>query len=150
MEHQKFRAWDKEIKEMVRVIEFNWFCNSGCTKKTPSNVRTERTVKDEDGEYARTDEFDKISNKFELMQFTGLKDKNGKEIYEGDIIKASYENEDEVGEVFYEKESAMFNIKGSSWFSEEDLLYSDRFYEIIGNIYENPELLEAQKSRSMK
>ena len=82
---------------------------------------------------------------FELMQFTGLKDKNGKEIFEGDIIKATYEQEFEFGEVFWDNDSASFDIRGDNWKSMENLQEAPQYYEVIGNIYENPELLEAKE-----
>lgn len=73
-----------------------------------------------------------------LMQYTGLKDKNGKEIYEGDIVKA----EEYVGfknltaEVIYNRGRFCLNTGTIP----EDLL--PELSEIIGNIYENPELLK--------
>lgn len=72
------------------------------------------------------------SNKIILMQYTGLKDKKGKEIYEGDIIDG-YGVVNFIGGryvIVYDKEMKSF----------EDLLGDDD--EIIGNIYENPELIE--------
>jgi len=77
-----------------------------------------------------------------LMQFTGLHDKNGKEIYEGDIVKYQvpkyedgdliYTNRTIVGDVY-------FNC-GMYWFGSLHSILPTRM-EIIGNIYENPELL---------
>ena len=77
----------------------------------------------------------------ELMQFTGLKDKNGVEIYEGDIVRGikrtdNYENY-YIFKVHYHNGCFMFgNYNAHEFF--------DKFThkEVIGNIYENPELLE--------
>jgi len=71
-----------------------------------------------------------------LMQYTGLKDKNGVEIYEGDVLSI----EGFAVEVLWEQERAKFSTQrnGSSFFSFSD---NARFAEVIGNIYENPELL---------
>lgn len=78
--------------------------------------------------------------KGDLIQYTGLKDKNGKEIYEGDIVKCCrYIDSYSVSVVTYQR--AMFrvieNAIGSTYLGQngEDIL------EIIGNIYETPELL---------
>ena len=74
-----------------------------------------------------------------LMQSTGLKDKNGVEIYESDILKAYPNNTIYIGKVYYED---------GQWFGACDYLDYAVAYsgaEVIGNIYENPELLETKK-----
>lgn len=100
----------------------------------------------------------------ELMQYTGLKDKNGTEIYEGDIVKF-----EDVGEEGYEyKEGFDFTNYASIEFDNgrwelnnfldnnsgiletmnschEDFITEFKSFEVIGNIYENPELLEGRE-----
>ncbi len=139
----KFRSWDKKNKEM-----FYW-----------DNVR------DEDDNIHKSLSFffgcyvenlkGEISDTQVLMQFTGLKDKNGKEIYEGDILK--YGNEEkEPKSTFSEVSWCEYRAKfidsksfltggGSSgelntW---ENYLHKIKvldFVEVIGNKFENPEL----------
>lgn len=85
----------------------------------------------------------------ELMQYTGLKDKNGKEIYEGDIVIVtcySYEQieSESTGEVVYSEALACFALSdGENGFATlSDLQGPFRTeYEVIGNIYDNPDLL---------
>ena len=79
---------------------------------------------------------------YEIMQFTGLLDKNGKEIYEGDIINANiYLNEQDCHDIYFQ--NGDFRIRWSM-FRLSELLessFNGRKVEVIGNIYENPELL---------
>ena len=81
----------------------------------------------------------------EYMQYTGLKDKNGKEIYEGDIVIAYDETMDVIckGQIIWDKCECGFCIKGA----EPTFIGYYPELEVIGNIYENPELLEVQKNR---
>lgn len=68
-----------------------------------------------------------------IMQYTGLKDKNGVEIYEGDILKGGFYKEFEVKwESLSNNQNIGFNIN-----------YNANRFEVIGNIYENSELLKA-------
>ena len=76
-----------------------------------------------------------------VMQYTGLKDKNGKEIYEGDIVRVFHRREDEeessvtVGVVEYSP--AEFYINGNGHSITCHFHYNDEDREVIGNIYEN-------------
>lgn len=81
---------------------------------------------------------DGYPDQFEIMQYTGLHDKNGREIYEGDIVKNEY---GKVMEVQYDPRSAAFGV-GDYYFGT---IGSGKILEVIGNIFENPELLEVEK-----
>ena len=120
----RFRAWDKEFKEMVQVNAL--VLDEQVIKVTYKN---KNVVKDDVKEYV-------------LMQSTGFKDKNGKEIFEGDVLgtKDGLLN----GFIEYREDLGMFVNSLIRYNNFERLcnVASDR--EIIGNVYENPELLEVE------
>ena len=79
-------------------------------------------------------------------QYIGLTDKNGKKIFEGDIVKHYNhcdikEYSEDIGRVFYYTETCRF-LRTSKLFPDEcPEIYSSCEYEVIGNIYDNPELI---------
>ncbi len=124
----KFRVWMKSLKWMCDVTNISFdskfvdICQQGDTERY-----TEMSV-----------EFDEIT----LMQSTGLKDKNGKDVFVGDIIKCTRGC---LHEVYIEKEYGGTYFGGMPAVYLKDLREGyawTEHEEIIGNIYENPELLE--------
>ena len=81
---------------------------------------------------------------YELMQYTGLTDKNGKEIYEGDII---IDTQKQKYKIIFDKNYARYDLKvcgenklsQTSYFTQ---IYEKKHIEVIGNIFEHPELLK--------
>lgn len=125
----KFRAWDRIKKRMFLVLEIDY--ENGLVS---------------DETYWNTIPFDDVK----LMQFTGLKDKNGKEIFEGDIVKFSDCDDDVyVTPVVWDKNYACFGVSFSGGYPIS-FDYLEEFYtelkdiEAVGNIYENKELLEGK------
>ena len=126
----RFRAWDG---------------GSLCRMYSPSEVMicdSNIWVFDEDSEGNEWI----VNNDLSLMQSTGLKDKNGKEIFEGDILKVTNLSS-WLEVVSFNEDKAMFVSKEINREIEEtplyDLFNTDIFeVEIIGNIYEKPELVE--------
>ena len=94
--------------------------------------------------------FDEVpASDFILMQSTGLKDKNGKEIFEGDVVKYEVGRNTYTEEVAYDKNFAGFGVRDA----DTDIIFTflqladvvDLIsLEVVGNIYENPELLEGE------
>ena len=114
----KFRAWDKENEKMMKVSSLHL-------------ENKEISVK-ENGTFH-------LFRMQDLMQYTGVKDKNGKEIYEGDIVILNDAEEENRCIVKY-KYGSYILVDGDL---REDLSnVEDRFLEVIGNIYENKNLLE--------
>ena len=125
----KFRAWLKEEQRMVDVREMTFMYDEVYL------------ISDVTGFYAYEE--------FKLMQFTGLKDKNGKEIFEGEVVKYEVGRNTYTEEVAYDKNFAGFGVKDAKanvvfTFGEIRLMSSAISLEVIGNIYENPGLLEGE------
>lgn len=126
----KFRAWDIVEKKMRDYDDVSIILNSNDLKDLNSNWR-------------------KLNLNFiiqslnieglKILQYTWLNDKNGKEIYEGDILKWG---NNEVYEVFWE--NGGFHTKWNVGNGRYDIepLYSVEDFEIIGNVFDNPELLK--------
>lgn len=131
MREIKFRAWDKRNKEMRYQGQEDVFNDF----EDILNFLTEIW------EYVDCEEDKK---NFELMQFIGLKDKNGKEIYEGDVIVCR----DGKYVIEYVENFAQFVmtnkdiIRTPKQLSEQDANTCMRSIEVIGNKFENPELLK--------
>lgn len=120
----KFRAWIKNDKEMIDVDEIHWFDGE----------------LDIIGDYIT---FVRKADEIELMQSTGLKDKNGKEIFEGDILK----NNKYITSVFYERGAycVKFCRTTNTTVTMNVISFIEKYKtKVIGNIYENPELLEVE------
>lgn len=124
----KFRAWDVNANKMLEPWQLSIHYPKVFVQK----------IKNGDGEVRNV----------ELMQFTGLKDKNGKEIYEGDIVRVPDDYEEygfmagEQREIYYLDGCFRLKPKKENTRDRGNTIMDDMDKcEIIGNIYENPNLL---------
>ena len=124
MREYKFRVWDTENKEMLKVQELDF---EDTFYGGRLSIRTDQY----------NDYFD-IEDMI-LMQYTGLKDRNGKEIYEGYIVYIM--PEDERGIIRWDNETARYVVIHDNIISDFDNWYG-KDLEVIGNEFDNPELLE--------
>jgi uncharacterized phage protein (TIGR01671 family) len=128
MREIKFRAWDKNKKEIRKVTSINWYDEYIWVDETPMSgdrLPIESTP---------------------LMQYI-KDDKNGVEIYEGDIL--SYPEEEQIISIFWDDSSAGWEFNEHSGLDDgvgrgdwDFNIGIAKNCEVIGNIYENPELLD--------
>ena len=128
----KFRIFDKELKAFTEEPDWRWMISCSGNLYNSEN-----------------DEWHKTNDRFEIVLFTGLKDKNEKEIYEGDILSDKWRCK-----VYKDENTGAFMVK----FKDSDINKNRTLYEylrrrlkagtaeecnrVIGNIYKNPELLK--------
>lgn len=120
----KFRIWDKKLKKLAK-----WNDNPYHNMEIMNYICVDNPVTD----WKHED--------YVLMQCTGLKDNNGKLIYEGDVVRIFHVSGTMQGKLFtdvveWNELRCRFDTEKYGVFDEDDT------YEVIGNIYQNPELLE--------
>jgi len=126
MKELKIKAWLKKEKKMVAIIGIDF------------NYEYIRYTEDDNlfnSDY-KTAEFKDI----ELLQFSGVKDKAGQELYEADVIKFNDGIDDIYGLISYDDEDGAYRVSYEN--ITEHLLEREGDFEIVGNIFENPDLHE--------
>lgn len=119
----KFRAWDKIGEQWIYFhVPWDFFANS------------------------------KVPQSFDWWgQFTCLKDKNAKEIYEGDVVRFCFWDGDKTNKP-WKISTIIWNEDGVCWDMKtgtvNGIFRNPEYYEVIGNIYENPELLNEARHQS--
>lgn len=132
MKKVRFRAWDEGNKVMHH--DFQWISSGDEGNDWIIFISDKYPL-----ENHKTNPFVNPSpyfaQQFKIMQDTGLKDKNDKEIYEGDIVRGTEDNEHQgQSNVFW---GEYWDLQPFSYLGCRDM----NMFEVIGNIYENPELL---------
>ena len=122
MREIKYRAWDIQTESMRDVLVIDWVnelidLSGGIIERRPNEVK--------------------------IMQYTGLKDKNGVEIYEGDIVKTVSNGEVFTGVVVYDLSEVDFKVTDGkeNYGRNFQYLTGNDENEVIGNIYQNKELI---------
>lgn len=127
----KFRVWDETSSKIYNSnFSLELLFNIGTKKMLMKDISTEEI-----------EQYDYLEH-YIIMQYTGLKDKNGNEIYEGDCIesKTTGEGVKRIRVVEYDNKCSGF-FYGNELLS--DALFKFDIFEIVGNIFENPKLLKS-------
>ena len=126
MKEFKMKAWVKKEKKMVAIIgiDFNY----------------EYIRYTEDGNLFNENYKTVAFKDIELLQFSGAKDKAGQELYEADVIKFNDGIDDIYGLISYDDEDATYRVSYENITEHLSDLEGD--FEIVGNIFENPDLHE--------
>ncbi|MDN5992703.1 MAG: YopX family protein [Lactiplantibacillus plantarum] len=130
----KFRAWDKATSSYRKVLEIEFYPDGELKKVKVAGLQRKGAI---------------TPDKLMLEQFTGLKDVNGKPIYEGDIVHGYDQEPDRDDGYIGSSVTDVVNFKygafwiGDSWYKV--MVMTPPIVEVIGNVHENPELMEADK-----
>jgi hypothetical protein len=135
----KFRAWDKENLVVVPFTR-DWICEEySSIAWSPPDDHEWSGIGALPGSYGHLADNEPIGDQYELMQFTGLYDKNGVEIYEGDVVRIWAKANFHSNERYPQKtrKTITWNERTSGWNARTGI-----GLEVIGNIYAKPKLLE--------
>lgn len=145
MREIKFRAWNKKQKKMYDGNDII------------SVIGVPGIVNEEQICYRLNEHFERLQKQFILMEYVGFKDKRGKEVYEGDVVQFDVVGENHVSFDKKKKEQIRYHenqvigelqIKAEYTLFDYEPLNNCCQFEVIGNIYENPNLLQEEKNEN--
>jgi uncharacterized phage protein (TIGR01671 family) len=138
----KFRAWDDEKKQWLLGYEYS---NLGGFSLFGECMLLGEWSHILNAYILNPEAYQHCEKDLRVMQFTGLHDKNGKEIYEGDIIRCRFidSSDGHCHDIYFH--NGDFRIRWTMFRLSElfDFMEDKESLEVIGNIYENPELLKS-------
>lgn len=132
----KFRVWDNKYKYMNYKVLVGIYGDWEKVKDDKNYTACAMWIEPDKVDYKcepHWAHFEPYHKDIHLMQYTGLKDKNGVEIYEGDKVKAKFYGKEVVGEIGFN--SGCFLLWNSCVSDNQLFIFTD--IEVIGNIYEN-------------
>jgi len=140
----KFRAWDEKNKIMHNNFQFIKSGNEG------NDWIVFLSDKQPDFETAMKNPY--FSQQLKIMQYTGIKDKNGTEIYEGDIIVVRSLHDSNIFDEVWDNEKQLaipqiVRVSATpphSFVMPSDSSWNPGYWEVIGNKFDNPELMEGK------
>ena len=139
MREYRFRGKDKNTGKWV----YGFYLEQDTYSMGSKNTKKDLLIKDA-GVIVQNSKYDSgtVIDKETIGQYTGLKDRNMKEIYEGDVVKVFTNKEWRIGKIIYEHSGFTIDVTNNKELKYGRTSIIEKLTEVIGNIYDNKNLLE--------